>query len=126
MDQARDILRPGHVARGRDGHPSDVAIVAGDLLEELDHRQGSAAMVETLDEQGSTAPVLGLFHGVDECLVDAIGEHRFQAVPGCAGRIAAVLDGLHQQGNPACGVGPVFGLVQDQLFTGTGRAFGRE
>ena len=99
MDQAGDILRPGHVAQGRDGSPSDIAIDAGDLLQERGHRRRSAALVENLDEQGPAALVLGRFHGVDERLVNAIGEHCFQAVPGRAGRIAAVLDGLHQQGH---------------------------
>jgi len=99
VDQARDILRPGHVAQGRDGPQADVAIVAGDLMQQSGHRRRGSALFEDLDEQGPAAPVLGLFHGVDERLVNAISEHRFQAVPCCAGRIAAVLDGLHQQGH---------------------------
>ena len=99
MNQARDIFGPGHVAQGRDGPPSDVAIVAGDLLQERGHRRGSAALVENLDEQGPAAPVFGLLQRVDERLVNAVGKHRFQAVPGRGGRIAAVLNGLHQQGH---------------------------
>ena len=55
------------------------------------------AVVEDLDVERAAASVLGLLERVDERLVHAVGEDGLQAVPGGAGKVAAVLDRLDQK-----------------------------